>query len=90
MTDIPTGVRVEFAQGARVDAALAHMRCHLAFARARGFQTASSCPLYMKGIEIRLGLEPRTVEIVGSDAKVAHEIQKRSREEAILVEGERQ
>lgn len=90
MTDIPSGVRVEFAQAARVDAALAHMRCHLAFARARGFQIASSCPLYMKGIEIRLGVAPRTIEIVGTDAKVALEIQKRSREEAILVEGERQ
>jgi hypothetical protein len=90
MTDIPAGVRVEFARGARVDAALAHMRCHLAFAQARGFQTASSCPLYMKGIEIRPGAEPRTIEIVSTDAKVAHEIQRRSREEAILVQSEPQ
>lgn len=84
--NIDRGVRVEFEKGTRVDAVLAHMRCHLAFAAARGFADASSCPLYMKGVEIRAGSAPRTAEIVGGDATAAREIQTRSREEAVLVQ----
>ena len=87
ITDVAGGVRVQLAGGARADAVLAHMRCHLAFAQARGFDTAASCPLYMRGIEIRGGMEPRTIEVLSSDPKVARKIQQLSREEAILVQG---
>ena len=86
ITDIPTGVSVQFAEGTRADAVLAHMRCHLAFAQARGFGAASACPLYMKGIEIRAGAEPRTNEIVSADARIARRIRALSREEAVLVQ----
>jgi hypothetical protein len=86
ITNVAGGVRVEFQPGTRVDAVLAHMRCHLAFSAARGFADEWSCPLYMKGIEIRSGSGPRSVEIVSGNATVAREIQTRSREEALLVQ----
>jgi hypothetical protein len=85
ITDIADGVDVELAPGTRVDAALAHMRCHLAFAQAHGFQAATSCPLYIKGIEIHAGTTPRTIEIVASDRKTARELQERVLEEAVVV-----
>jgi len=87
ITDVAGGVSVQVAAGTRADAVLAHMRCHLAFAKARGFGAASACPLYVKGIEIRGGVDPRTIEILSADAKVARNIQALSREEAILVQG---
>jgi len=85
ITDLPNGVRVQLASGVRSDAVLAHMRCHLAFAEARGFGAAASCPLYVKGIEIRAGNEPSAIDIVSADAKVAEQVRTRAREEAVLV-----
>lgn len=86
IADAPNGVIVTFASGARVDAILAHMQCHLAFAQKKGFEVASSCPLYMKGVTIRPGTDPMAIEIIGSDAKVARQIRTRAREEAVIVE----
>jgi hypothetical protein len=83
--DIEGGVRVTFKEGTRVDAVIAHMRCHYAFARARAFGEAAGCPLYLRGIEIRDALDPMAVEIVSGDTKVAGEIRTRSREEAVFV-----
>jgi hypothetical protein len=86
--DIPGGVRVRFKDGVRIDAVVAHMRCHYAYARARGFNIAASCPLYMRGIEIKRAVDPWTVEIVSSDRKTTTAIRARSREEAVLVRGD--
>jgi hypothetical protein len=83
--DIQGGVRVRFKEGTRVDAVVAHMRCHYAFARARAFDEAAGCPLYVRGIEVRAALDPLAVEIVSADPKVAGEIRARSREEAVFV-----
>ena len=86
ITNIAGGVRVEFEKGTRVDAVVAHMRCHLAFAAVSGFASDASCPLYMKGVEIRPGAVPRSVEIVGGEEAVVRDIQVRSREEAVVVQ----
>jgi len=83
--DIPGGVRVRLQDGARVDAIVAHMRCHYAFARARAFAETSSCPLYLRGIEIKKGLDPMSVEITTPDRGQVDEIRRRSREEAIFI-----
>ena len=85
ITDVDGGVRIQFKEGARVDAVIAHMRCHYAFARARAFEPSASCPLYVRGIEIRRALAPTAVEIVSTDPKVIREIRQRSREEAVFV-----
>jgi hypothetical protein len=86
--DIPGGVRVTFAPGTRVDAVVAHMRCHYAYARARAFAEAVSCPLYIRGIEIRQGPNPMAVEITAREARATDEIRMRSREEAVFLRKE--
>jgi hypothetical protein len=86
--DVDGGVRVRFKDGVRVDAVIAHMRCHYAFARARAFDASLSCPLYVRGIEVRRALDSTAVEIVSADPKVIREIRTRSREEAIFVRGD--
>lgn len=85
LVDVPGGIRARFKDGVRVDAVLAHMRCHYAYARARGFGAAAGCPLYIRGIEIRRASDLMAVEIVARDAAVTAEIRSRAREEAVLV-----
>jgi hypothetical protein len=85
LDDIPGGVRATFADASRVRPAIAEMRCHYAFARARHFDEAVACPLYVRGIEIRPGLGPREVEIVAHDEATVHMIQQRSRSQAIIL-----
>ncbi len=50
--DIPGGSRVRFADGVDVNAAVAHIRCHLAFARSQGRAGMESCPLYLEGVRV--------------------------------------
>lgn len=83
--DIPGGVRVLLTPGTRVDAVVAHMRCHYAYARARAFDERVSCPLYMQGVEIKRASDPMAIDITtGSPAQV-EELRNRSREEAVFV-----
>jgi hypothetical protein len=83
--DIPGGVRARFKPGTPVDAVVAHMRCHYAYARARAFDVVASCPLYMRGIDIRRDDDPMAVDIVSADGDTAAKIRARSREEATFV-----
>jgi hypothetical protein len=83
--DIPGGVRAYFKPGTSVDAVVAHMRCHYAYARAREFDVVASCPLYMRGIDIRRDDDPMAVDIVSRDSATAAKIRARSREEALFV-----
>jgi hypothetical protein len=85
LDDVPGGVRATFVDPSRVADAIAEMRCHYAFARARHFDDPIGCPLYVGGIEIRRGLDPRTVEIVAHDDKTVRLIRERSRVEAVVV-----
>lgn len=83
--DIPGGVRARFKPGTPVGAVVAHMRCHYAYARARAFDVAASCPLYMPGIDIRRDDDPMAVDIVSRDADTAGKIRARSREDATFA-----
>jgi len=87
--DIAGGVRVRFAEGTRVDAVLAHMRCHFAYAQAHGFDKDNGCPLYIRGVSIERDNDPRSVDIVGPNQKVAAEIRVMSRAEAVVVHGKK-
>ena len=87
--DIEGGVRVTFKPGTRVDAIVAQMRCHYAFARARAFAQTATCPLYLRGIEIRRAADPSAVDIVSRDRDAAAEIRLRSRQEAVFVRDEK-
>jgi hypothetical protein len=85
--DVPGGVRVKFMPGTRVDAVLSHMRCHYAYARARGFEEATTCPLYMRGIDINQAKDPLAIEITTADPDQVAELRARSREEAVYARG---
>jgi len=77
--DLAHGVRIHFAPGADLRAIVAHMRCHLAFARTRGFTTVAGCPLYMKGVAIDEAPDGLAVDVTGEAPVLVHEIQVRSR-----------
>jgi hypothetical protein len=85
LDEIPGGVRATFADAQRVPGAIAEMRCHYAFARARHFDESVVCPLYVDGIEIRRGLALKSAEIVARDDKTVRLIRARSREQAVFV-----
>jgi hypothetical protein len=86
--DIDGGVRVTFKPGAQIDTIVTQMRCHYAFSRTRAFAETASCPLYLRGIEIRRAADPAAVEITSRDPQAAAEIRVRSRQEAIFVRSE--
>jgi hypothetical protein len=87
--DIRGGVRIELTPGTPMAALAASMRCHHAFARARGFSPeAASCPLYMSGIRIGLSADGEALEILGSSTATIAEVRKRSRQEAIRAPAE--
>jgi hypothetical protein len=89
LDDIPGGVRATFVDPSRARTAIPQMRCHYAFARARHFEEAVGCPLYVRGIEIRPGLDPREAEIVAHDPETIRLIRERSRTQAIVVHQDR-
>jgi hypothetical protein len=86
--DVERGVRVTFASGTRVDAVVAHMRCHYAFSRAHGFDARVSCPLYMPGIQIEQA-GAAAVDIKQQNKEQVADLRARAREEAIFAKGAR-
>ena len=50
--NIPSGSRIRFADGVDVDAAVAHMRCHIAFARSHSRVGMDNCPLYLEVVRV--------------------------------------
>ena len=74
------GVRVRLMGGANVNAALTHMRCHQAFARARGREGMDSCPLYMAGVWLERVGSTRDVDLLALDPDEVGELRRRARE----------
>lgn len=61
--DIPGGARAQFGENVNVDAATAHVACHLAYAQTVGREGMSGCPLYLPNVgSARSG--PTTVDFV--------------------------
>lgn len=83
--DIKNGVRVAFAPKTHVDAVAAHMRCHLAYAQAYGFDTVADCPLYVKGLHIGVSEDGKAIELTSQDPRTIDVIRARTRQEATLV-----
>lgn len=50
--DTTTGARIFVLKGTDVEAMIARIRCHLAFARTHGGEGMDSCPLYLPAIEV--------------------------------------
>jgi len=83
--DVPGGIRATFADRERVPTVIAEMRCHYAYARSRNFDETIGCPLYVRGIEIREGLDPRSIEIVSRDERISRLLRERGRQQAVFV-----
>ena len=83
--NVAQGARVRFSDKAKVPSIVAGMRCHLAYARARGFDRVAGCALYVRGLEIVVPADGRTVELVSHDPRVVAEIQARTHEEAVVT-----
>jgi hypothetical protein len=86
IADLPRGVRVQIESSVSVERTVALLRCHHAFARARGFSpTLASCPIYIRGIDIKASADGRAIEITGSTRRQAREVQKRVRQQAVFA-----
>jgi len=73
------GVQLRFDEDVNVNAAVAHIRCHMAFARTRARVGMDSCPLYIPGLELaRVG--DRTIELTAGDPGGLEELRLRSRQ----------
>jgi hypothetical protein len=84
--DLRDGVRVELGPTVAVQRLIGDMRCHCAFARARGFsEEAAACPLYVRGLQIELSRDGRAIELRGSTRELADEIRQRVRAEAVFA-----
>jgi len=80
LEDVFGGVRVRLVEGANVNAALTHMRCHQAFARARGREGMDSCPLYMPGVWVERVGSTREVDLLALDPDEIDGLRRRARE----------
>jgi hypothetical protein len=85
--DIPGGVLLRFEPGAQVAARAAHMRCHLAYARARGYRQNEACPLYLRGVIITTPAAGGEIGITSGDAQVIEVIRRMVREEVLPSTG---
>lgn len=82
IVDVKEGVRIEFSDATRMDAVAAHMECHFAYARARGYPADPECPLYVKGVRLeRVG--PHAIVLVAPDERTARLIRVLARKHAI-------
>ena len=77
--DVLDGVRIRFDESIDMNAAIAHMRCHLAFARARARVGMDACPLYLPGIQIMRVGTSRSVDLSTSDREILEELRERTR-----------
>lgn len=78
-TTIDNGVRVTLKQGTDVTDVLSRMQCHAAFARAQGYRGVDHCPIYQRGVQIRLSPDGNAIDITSDDpnfaAEVEHEVE---------------
>lgn len=81
--DIDKGITVRMADSVRVDAVVAHMKCHAAYAQARGYPPDTTCPIYVPGVSIRQGANPREIELTVADPAQVAELRKRARDEVV-------
>jgi hypothetical protein len=80
--EVPRGVEVTFAKGVPGVAIAAHMRCHQAYARARGYDPG--CPLFIKGLEIEVTVDDNVVHITTDDGADVMELRARARKQIVV------
>jgi hypothetical protein len=74
--DLAEGVRLHMKNASAARDVVASMRCHLAYARARGFDAVPDCALYLPGVEIVERAEG--IDVVSRRSGVAAEIRRRA------------
>lgn len=81
VTETAGGVELKLKPNAPGASMVQRMRCHLAFARTRGFEGVPYCPLYFKGVDIQLSKDGSCVNVQGESPAVAAEIRQRARQQ---------
>lgn len=76
--NITGGVRLRFESGVHMEATVAHIRCHMAYAATRGFKGMRSCPMYIAGVTVKHKAGSTTVDLVASDPSNVPELRKRA------------
>ena len=74
---IDKGATLHFKPKVNTKAALAHVKCHLAFAATEGFKGMDACPLYVKGATVS-ALPNGDLNLTVEDAKLVTAVQQRA------------
>jgi hypothetical protein len=71
------GAVLHFQEKVNKKAALAHVRCHIAFAATQGHKGMDACPLYVKGVKVQ-AMPNGDITLSVDDAKLVPTLQQRS------------
>ena len=77
--DVFDGVRVRLDESIDMNAAVAHMRCHVAFARVRARVGMDDCPLYLRGVHVERVGNSRSVDLIVADRHDLDDLRDRAR-----------
>ncbi len=80
--DVDDGVSVRLSSKLKRKAALAHVRCHLAYARTKGRKGMDGCPLYLEGVKAEAGDGAQEIVLRVDDERKRTELRKRTRDHA--------
>jgi len=72
----PKGVRITVREGTDVDALIARVRCHLAYADTQGREGMDRCPLYVRGVQVEKS-GPNSIELSTKGKASIRELQER-------------
>lgn len=75
--NIQQGVRIRFADNVNIDAAAAHIRCHLAYAATQGREGMHHCPLYLKRVKSEKS-GPHTIDLTAGDSETTKALRQRT------------
>ena len=78
--DVRGGVRMVFAEGPNLDPVVQHIRCHIAFAAARGDDGMETCALYVHGA--RVAVQDNVVSLTTDRGEHVAELRSRVRRQA--------
>jgi hypothetical protein len=78
VADVKDGVEIRFRSGAPVDDIYRRVRCHWAYARARGFTADDTCALYLKGLVIARP-DPRIIRLTAADPATVARVRQATR-----------
>jgi len=81
LLELPDGIRVVYTADAPIEELVAEMKCHLAFARTRGYPVAQDCPLYVRGVTITRAAGADAIDLTGASSQAVAEIRRWVRKE---------